>query len=361
MRVLAARAGARLRAVGLRPQRIDIARPAGGRRVGLGGRRLAMAPNALVVGYRGAAAPTPLDQAIEAARRRLGAPLQIEGGRVLAAGTLMAELSGPGRRYLLRLAGPANAASQARAEATLEGLLACGAPSSVRERLVAPLARGRVGPMRWSLEPRRPGSHPAAVDERLWQSCLEFLIGLRSTPVPPSAPLAAAFSDDVRVLERHIDVPARRTLSELERRLVDRLGSLDRAWGHGDFHPGNLLVDRGTLDSVLDWDAAHPAALPLLDVLHLSVTAEPRSRRLSHGARCSDELWPLARAGGDARIRAYCAATETPGEPATLLALSEAYWLTRVARDLREFSDRARRDEWLELNLRRPLREIRSS
>lgn len=359
MRVLAARAGAALRDAGLRPERLDVGRPEDGHPIGLGGRRVPLAPNALVVGYREDSAPAPLDDAIEAAGHALGARLAIEGARVLASGVLMVELASPAGRYLLRIAGPGAAASLVAAEAILERLLACRPPSAVRERLVVTVARGPLGPMRWSLEPRRVGAHPAAVDKRLWGSCLEFLVALHSTPAVGPAPLTAALSADVRVLEPHLHARERRPLAELERRLLSQLDELERGWGHGDFHPGNLLIDRGALATVLDWDAAEPGALPLLDVLHLIATSEPSLRRLPHGARCSGTLWPLAEAGEDPRIRSYCEATGTPSDPPTLLALAHAYWLTRVARDLREFADRAGREEWLELNLRRPLSDLR--
>ena len=66
-------------------------------------------------------------------------------------------------------------------------------------------------------------------------------------------------------------------------------------------------------------------------------------------------LWPLAREGGNREIGAYCEATSTPKDPATLEALAIAYWLTRVGRDLRTFADRSHRRFWMTENIHRPL------
>ena len=71
-------------------------------------------------------------------------------------------------------------------------------------------------------------------------------------------------------------------------------------------------------------------------------------------------LLPLARGGGDARIREYCAATGTPADPTTLEALARAYWIARVGRDLRTFADRPARRRWMDENVHRPLAALAS-
>jgi aminoglycoside phosphotransferase (APT) family kinase protein len=44
-------------------------------------------------------------------------------------------------------------------------------------------------------------------------------------------------------------------------------------WIHGDFWPGNLLADAGSVTGIVDWDQAAPGELPLHDLLHLHVLA----------------------------------------------------------------------------------------
>ena len=248
----------------------------------------------------------------------------------------------------------------ASAEALLDRLLDREPPPAVRVRLVEPVARGRIQAAAWSLERRRPGHHPRRLDSRLWGECIQFLAALRSLAAEGAPPLASLTAAWIGALEAHVDKAGARTLSELEERLIAELSGLTRGWGHGDLHPGNLLVEDGGLGTVLDWDAGAPDALPLLDLLHLIATARPAVRRLPHGLRCTRVLWPLAASGGDEHIDAYHDATGMERSRATLLALAHAYWLIRVARDLERFHAGADRNEWVEINVRRPLAELRS-
>ena len=129
-------------------------------------------------------------------------------------------------------------------------------------------------------------------------------------------------------------------------------------WAHGDFWTANLLVAGDRLTGVLDWDGATADGLPLSDLLHLLAHADRESRRLPHGRRCLERLWPLARRGDDPALLAYCEATELP--PDALEPLAVAYWLERVARDLRTFADRAGRLAWIDVNVLRPLAALDS-
>lgn len=302
--------------------------------------------------------PTALEQAIEEATRALGEPLRLRRCRVLAGGTLMAELeTAAGPSWLLRIQRQPAAAAAA---APLELLLSAAPAESVRERLVLPAAAGCVGELGWSTERRVDGIHPRWIGESEWRECADFLTLLASTPTPQRQDAAALPSpaSDARLLEPFLDERGRRRIARLAAETERRLADLPRRWGHGDFHPGNLLFDQRKLIAVLDWDAASPVSLPGLDLLHLCATATPDLRRLAHGARCSGPLQSLVLGPEGAAWRAWMRGQEIEPDPATIEALVWAYWLGRLARDVRTFADRASRGAWLDLNLQRPLNAI---
>jgi aminoglycoside phosphotransferase (APT) family kinase protein len=225
-----------------------------------------------------------------------------------------------------------------------------------------PLAHGEVWPARFVLEPKLSGSRPWRLTSRLGEQCLEFLVELHAAAGPgATARTGDALAFDIELLQQYARPQARPTLARVERELARRLATVPLGWGHGDFWSGNLLAPRRPgLTAVVDWDAADPRALPLLDLLHVTGLASTRLRRLTLGERCVDVLWPLARAGGDARMRSYCASTGTPGDRGTLEALAVAYWLVRVGRELRTFADRPRRPVWMTANLHAPLAALAS-
>jgi aminoglycoside phosphotransferase (APT) family kinase protein len=242
-----------------------------------------------------------------------------------------------------------------RSEA-IRGALTALAPSPVGDRLVAPIAGDETGSVRWTLEPKVGGVRPRHFDARLRADCVEFLVALHRTPVGRGG--FAAPAEEAAALRPWLAHRERAVLERVSARLGRRLVDVARGWSHGDFWPGNLLVRRGRLAHVLDWDAAATDGLPLLDLLHLIAYGKRSLRRLPHGLRCVRALWPLAAAGGSPDIRRYCAATATPADADTLEALAIAYWLGRVARDLRTFADRPHRPQWMADNVHRPLAEL---
>jgi hypothetical protein len=96
----------------------------------------------------------------------------------------------------------------------------------------------------------------------------------------------------------------------------------------------------------------------MLDLMHLLLLSDRRARRLPHGSRSLDVLLPLAKRGGDARMRRYCEATATSSSPPTLEGLALAYWVSRVGRDLRTYENRPRRKAWMDANLHQPLAKL---
>ncbi|MDP8968645.1 MAG: aminoglycoside phosphotransferase family protein, partial [Actinomycetota bacterium] len=221
-----------------------------------------------------------------------------------------------------------------------------------------PVAAGDVGGLRYALEPEAAGRHPRRMTAALWDDCLEFLVALLAAggrPAPDAAAVRAIVDDDVRLVAPALEARGLDGLQRLAQALSERLAGVPLGWAHGDFWPENLLVRSQRLTAVIDWDDAAPARLPLLDLLDLRGVSDPATRRLMPGARLERVLLPLARRGGDDAIRRYCAATGIPLEPELLEALVLAWWLQRVAHDLRDCPDKLARPRWLEDNVAAPL------
>jgi hypothetical protein len=299
------------------------------------------------------------DEVVDVLSRTRSERLAISRRVALTSGVLMLELAGgENRSYVLRLASGRGAELLVHADDVKRRLLCAGAPRAVAGRLAPALEQGELAGVRYTLEPRLPGSHPGRLDAGLMAQCVEFLASLSATANDSCAGIPDTVERDVATLADHLDSGSLNVLHEVRSTLSSRLSEIPPVWTHGDFWLGNLLVANRRLAGVLDWDAATPAGLPLADVLHLIALGDRRIRRLAHGPRCTERLWPLARAGGDRRLREACLATGTPSDAATLTALAVGYWLSRVARDVRTFPDRLARPDWMAVNVVRPLGQL---
>jgi hypothetical protein len=105
------------------------------------------------------------------------------------------------------------------------------------------------------------------------------------------------------------------------------------------------------LTGVIEWDAAGPGRLPLLDLFHLQLDARRRRTREYLGVAVVEHLFPWARAGGDELVRSFCRRIGLGIDAERLEMLAIAYWLDRVASDLRTFADRRHRPVWLRQNV----------
>jgi hypothetical protein len=85
-----------------------------------------------------------------------------------------------------------------------------------------------------------------------------------------------------------------------------------------------------------------------VDLFNLLV-AERESRYF--GRALLEFLLPWARAGGDDLSRSYCARLGIEICPERLEGLAIAWWLERVARELKTYGDRLRRPVWMHENV----------
>ncbi|HWC28156.1 MAG TPA: aminoglycoside phosphotransferase family protein, partial [Solirubrobacteraceae bacterium] len=315
---------------------------------------------AVVSGPRGERGRTRLDEALAGASAATGRSLHVVSATMTDSGKLLARVADDRRqqRFLLRVAGGSSGALIESAAASTRLLSAPAVAPAVRERVVAPLAVGAVGGVRYALEAEAAGRHPRRMTGALWDDCLEFLVALHAAdghPAPDADGVRAIVADDVRLVAPALEARGLERLQRLADGLAERLAAVPLGWAHGDFWPQNLLVRSQRLTAVIDWDDAAAGRLPLLDLLDLRGVSDPGTRRLTPGPRLERVLLPLARRSGDEPIRRYCAATGIPAEPELLEALVLGWWLQRVAHDLRDCPDKLARPRWLEDNVAAPL------
>lgn len=306
-------------------------------------------------------AASPVDLSLERAGRDLGTQLTPVRITAVETGKLLIEAQGSDRRrFMLRLAAAPGRRLLENGLAALDRITAPGVDPIVKERVVAPLARGEVGRLLYAAEPLMSGTAPRVMTATLWDDCIEFLAHLlRIEPVVAAA--SSELATAARLIADFVDGRGdRQWLTELGCRLDERLAEMPRGWEHGDFWVENILVESGRLASVLDWDTARPAALPLLDMFDLISLSEPGRTSLFPGQRLKSAIWPLIAGDPDARLLRYCAAVGLDADAGQLGDLARAYWLNRVARDLTEVPDRRRRGGWLAANIAEPIRFLRS-
>jgi hypothetical protein len=312
---------------------------------GAGRRRSAeyLPQRALVIGRRSPMGRSLLDASLEAAGRAVGAPLQGETPTVRAG--LVATMTNGG---LLRVAvGPARRQVEEQLKA-LEALRAGGAGLAVSDRVPWPLADGRSGLADWSLERRLPGARPERLGDELLGQCVEFLAVLHAAGGTELVRSLSACAEEVAAFR---PPPEAEALRELGARLDSALGEVPLGFGHGDFFLGNLLVEGERLTGVIDWDAGGPGRLPLLDLIHLLHLAQYPLADEDWGPALVRHLLPWARSGGDDVTRDYCTRIGLSLDLRRLEAFALAYWLDRLAYQLRTHRQRRTEPRWLARNV----------
>ncbi len=296
----------------------------------------------LVFGRREPPGPSILDAVLADAGAALGTPLTPV--RLSARGGVMLAFC---ERELVRVAvGPGRRQVEAQRSA-LESLRRSNPPDAVARLVPWPLAAGQSGLGEWTVEPLMPG-RPAGgrVEGALMAECSDFLVGLHS-PGPSVSSLAGA----AEVVAEAAGPAVARFVRATGARLDDELAGVPRGFGHGDFFAENLLVEGGRLSGVVDWDAAGPGRLPLLDLLHLIVTSRWRGVDLGWGPAIASHLLPWARDGGDETARDHCARVGIDPDPALLERLAVAYWLDRAAAQLSTHAEYWEDRAWIEANV----------
>jgi aminoglycoside phosphotransferase (APT) family kinase protein len=206
-----------------------------------------------------------------------------------------------------------------------------------------PAGRGEVSGRPYWVEEALPGT-PAARSVRRGRAtglldAATMLIGeLHDRTAEPSTP-------DAGTVATWVDAPVSRleAFCVTRRRRRGYLPAVDRVraelrqalagrcirtcWIHGDFWPGNLLVEGPALTGVVDWDRATGSGLALHDLLHLRVLG----RRLVTGEELGDVVVHALRDGPASALGVPADRLDRwlgglPARPAMLL-----YWLRHVS------------------------------
>lgn len=255
------------------------------------------------------------------------------GGAMLIRGTLR-----DGSRVILRLARTGAPGDPTASANTLDALARDGVPLIPR-----PIARGHSAGASWVVEHALPGRRPARATLGLLRQvatvCTTF-------PRGKGAPTATAVDLDC-IAER---LPERASaVAQLADEFAGQFRNLPSVLRHGDLWAGNILVDRGTLTGLIDWDSAHPAAVPGSDLLQLFATEFRRRARCGLGLAFLKRPWRLPMFAAAARN--YWPALGIAPDGALLELVGLAWWATEVRGTLTRVPHRASDERWVTTNV----------
>jgi Phosphotransferase enzyme family len=322
------------------PPRLHIAAvhrlPAPGARAGMRGRTCGVLRAGIVVEVGPPdAGPRILDAVAQAARaEHLERPVHAGAGGTVLVGARMAG----GARGLLRVTRAGASGDPATLVDTLERLATAGVPLAPR-----PLGRGVVAGASWTAEELLPGQRPGRITPDLVHQAALACGRLPISDGVPTAPVEDLLGA-AAVLPRH-DADLRR----LADRLRSRLDGIRAVQRHGDLWPGNLLVDRGRLTGIIDWDAAHCSGVPGADLVQLVGTDVRRRRRLPLG-RAVLEL-PWRESTFTAATAAYWWALDITPRRALVDIAGIAWWASEIHHTLVRFPQRRTDERWVAENV----------
>lgn len=205
----------------------------------------------------------------------------------------------------------------------------------------------------------RRRAEPASFKHEAVRAIRQLHLGTAQRRVVDTAAFARLAGDDLGSLYQQSErwpVPTlmRDALQSLEALLRRRLVGLDLpfGWIHGDYWPGNMLVQPGGLSGIIDWDRAMPNQLPLLDILHLLAYVRKMQQRTELGEEIVNYLLPAAfeqpeRALIDETLTYY----GLPKDAEFWRAASYLYWLRFAAANLARYPRLQTDTFWLSKNV----------
>ncbi|MGH3028883.1 MAG: phosphotransferase, partial [Gaiellaceae bacterium] len=313
----------------LPPRRLRMGRLRGSVRAGLRG-------GALVELASAEPGARVLDAVAEAAGVRVGGPgfHAGTGGAMLVRGFLA-----DGSGAVLRVARAGSAGDPSALADTLERLGRDRVPFTPRL-----YAHGTTAGASWLAEAALPGRRPTHASDSLTRVVAELCASFpcrSGAPTATAADLAAIAAmlpdraGEIGGFSSDVSVHLRRVPSILR---------------HGDLWAGNLLVDRrGRLSGLVDWDAAHPAAVPGADLLQLVATEYRRKAHRALGPAFLARPWRLPEFAEAAA--GYWGAVGIRPDDDLLGIIGIAWWATEVHGTLARLPHRAADERWVETNV----------
>jgi hypothetical protein len=300
-----------------------------------------------VVELRSRAAGQPLLDAVAAAA---GVDGRGGGVRPTSAGGAMIRVGRPDTRLRVgRAGGPAD---PRRAADGLDQLRPSRLDPAGRGLLPEVLARGSVSGAAWTLETTVRGRRPPRLTKDVVADAVAF-----SASLPPAEGPPTAHRDDVRALSRALPDHAH-DLERVAERIDEDAPALPGVFRHGDFWAGNLLVSRGRLSGVVDWDAWHRAAPAGVDVFHLLGTDRALRLGLELGVVWLDRPWRSE--AFERALRPYWRSLRIDPSRSQTEAIALAWWVGQMAATLTRIPERAGDGAWLDANVDRVLRSLDS-
>jgi Phosphotransferase enzyme family len=331
LRTVPRRIPSRLRLVGihrLRPRRLQ----AGGVR---GRARAALRAGALVELSASPRGNRVLDEVLKTAQaRRPDSSLQAGSGGALLVRVVLAD----GSAGLLRIARVGTPGDPAAAAEVLELLAAARVPL-----VPAVHARGRSAGASWVVEEALPGRRPGRAGARLVRQVADLCTAFPLTDGPPTATAADLAGIEARLPDRA------RAVARLADAVSIAARGLPAVLRHGDLWAGNLLVGRGALTGLVDWDAAHPAGIPGADLVQLFGTEFRRRARQALGPAVASRPW--RRLDFSETTGAYWRAVGVRADEDLLDVAGIAWWATEVNGTLTRLPHRAADEAWVETNV----------
>ncbi|MBA3350047.1 MAG: phosphotransferase, partial [Actinobacteria bacterium] len=278
---------------------------------------------------------------VDAVANAAGARECVSGLRLGSGGTALAFMDGPdGTRVLLRAGASVGALPVANSADALEHLSA-----SRVGRVPRLMARGETCGASWSTESVVGGHRPKQLSPQLIKEAIAFCLRL------PRCDRATAVRTDIGVIaERVPEVAA--PLTVLGARLQEECAGLPGVMRHGDMWAGNLLVNRGNLAGVIDWDAWHPEGLPGTDVMYLMVAEQWLRKRRDLGGIWAERPWRSAHF--QAVTADYWVGFGIEPRSGLLDAIGIASWAAQASANLARSPQLADNPRWIENNVLAP-------
>jgi hypothetical protein len=281
------------------------------------------------------AGPRILDAVAQVAgAERLERPVHAGAGGTVLVRARMAS----GARGLLRVTRAGTSGDPAAQADTLERLAAEGVPLAPR-----PLGRGVVAGASWTAEKLLPGRRPGRVTPGLVHQAARASGRLPISDAAPTAPVEDLLGAAAALPRYAAD------LRRLAERLRSRLDGIPAVQRHGDLWAGNLLVDRGRLTGIVDWDATHSSGVPGADLVQLVATDVRRRRRLPLGRAVLDLPWRASTF--TAATAEYWWALDIEPRRALLDVAGVAWWASEIHHTLLRFPQRRTDERWVAENV----------
>lgn len=251
---------------------------------------------------------------------------------LLQDGSLLIRAKHSGEQVMMRLSLIGSDAPLKRASVALETF---GPKLEVVPDLIA---MGSVDGLTAAVESRLPGRRPNRLEGAIVNQVSKVVRHAAEITPQTGSTASHAVEGMVAAITLRTDPVHSRIITDLGAAATEVLEGSPSGFQHGDLWFKNLLVDRGQLSGVVDWDSWTAEGVPGVDLLGLVATSDRLRLRMGVGEAVSRRVW---------RNRAET--LKTMGLASDQLdAIGIAWWLTVVDGTLRRNPARSSNNAWLD-------------